>query len=348
MTTSPADQVDLVGALANADTLAAAGSHREAIAALTPTARATHHAQALQRLVQLRHQGFAADHGPQPAFEPPRAEPPPEPGRLPVITPDQLTLAELRSGLARHGCVHVRGLLAPAEVRELAAGIDRSLDAFDAADAAGLDQAPDDEAGWFSQFTPNGGTYRVGGRRRWVRASGAMWTVDSPEMFDRLVQLIDRTGIGPLVTEYFGERPALSANKCTMRRVPLDTNVGWHQDGAFLGAEVRALNLWIALGDCGTTAPGMDVVPRRFDHLAPSGTEGAMFEWSVAPEVVRSEAGDAGIIRPEFRAGDALLFDHLFLHSTAVEPTMTHERHALETWMFAPSAYPEGQIPLLY
>jgi len=47
-------------------------------------------------------------------------------------------------------------------------------------------------------------------------------------------------------------------------------------------------------------------------------------------------------------SGDALLFDHFFLHRTGVAPGMTRERHAIETWFFAPSTYPDGQIPLVY
>ena len=62
-----------------------------------------------------------------------------------------------------------------------------------------------------------------------------------------------------------GERPALSANKCTLRRVPVDTNTNWHQDGAFLGADVRTVNLWLALSDCGDDSPGLEIVPRRLD-----------------------------------------------------------------------------------
>lgn len=325
-----------------------ASPNKAEVRELTELARRTRDPELLRRLVALRHAAFSPPPGPLPGFRTPLASPPPEPGRLPSLSVDQLDLASLRKGLSEHGCVLVRGLISRPQAAELAAGIDRSLQAFDTADAAGLDQAPGDEAGWFSQFTPRPGRYRVGGRRRWVRASGAMWTADSPEMFDRLLQLVEETGVGDLVTAYFGERPALSANKCTMRRVPLDTNVGWHQDGAFLGADVRALNMWLALSDCGRDAPGMDLLPRRLDHLAPSGTEGATFDWSVAPDVVGAEAGDVGIVRPEFAAGDALLFDHLFLHSTAVEETMVRERHALETWFFAPSAYPDGQIPLSY
>lgn len=299
----------------------------------------------LAQMVDIRHRAFRQnDLAEAPPFDPPE---PVDPGLgdLTAVDPAQLDVATLRAGLARNGCVLVRGLIDSERARGLAGGIDRALEAFDRAAEDGVDR---DEDGWYAQFQPQPGAYRTGGRRNWVRASGALWTADSPRMFAALLDLIRDTGVGELVTEYLGERPALSANKCTLRRVPLTTSTGWHQDGAFLGPEVRTLNLWLALGDCGTDAPGMDVVPRRIPQVLESGTEGATFDWSVAPAVVEREAGELGIRRPEFRAGDALLFDHLFLHSTAVEATMSRERHAMETWFFAPSSYPEGQIPIAY
>jgi hypothetical protein len=130
--------------------------------------------------------------------------------------------------------------------------------------------------------------------------------------------------------------------------VPVDTNTDWHQDGAFLGRDVRTLNLWLCLSECGDDAPGLDMVPRRFDEVLATGTEGAFFDWAVAQDVVDAARGDVEIVRPHFAPGDALLFDHLFLHRTAAAPGMTRERHAIETWFFAPSAYPDGQIPLAY
>ena len=126
-----------------------------------------------------------------------------------------------------------------------------------------------------------------------------------------------------------------------------DADTNWHQDGAFLGREVRTLNMWLALSPCGVDAPGLDMVPRRFDEVLPTGTEGALFDWSVSPDLVTEVAGDE-VISPRFEPGDALLFDHLFLHRTGVTPAMSRERHAIECWMFAPSSYPDGQIPLAY
>jgi hypothetical protein len=167
-------------------------------------------------------------------------------------------------------------------------------------------------------------------------------------MLFELLELVDETGIGDLVAAHLGERPALSANKCTLRRVPVDSNTNWHQDGAFLGEEIRTLNLWLALSHCGVDAPGLDIVPRRIDHVLETGTDGAIFDWSVSPNIVDDIAADAPVVRPEFGPGDALLFDQLFLHRTAVSPTMTRERHAIETWFFAPSTYPDGQIPIVF
>ncbi len=65
-------------------------------------------------------------------------------------------------------------------------------------------------------------------------------------------------------------------------------------------------------------------------------------------------------MRPVFEAGDALIFDHLNLHRTAIDPGMEHDRHAIETWLFSPSTYgamttdveegysPRDQIPVVF
>ena len=153
--------------------------------------------------------------------------------------------------------------------------------------------------------------------------SGGLLTADSPRMLFRLLETLEAAGLRDVVHEYLGERPALSANKCTVRRVPVDTNAGWHQDGAFLGPGIRALNVWLALSRCGRDAPGLDLLPRRLDHIVETGTQGAYFDWAVGPDLVAALAQETPIVRPEFEAGDALIFDDLFLHRTAVEPTMT-------------------------
>src|SRR5688572_6732974 len=84
-------------------------------------------------LVRLRHEAFAHLDRPSPAptMEPIVADPP-GPGTLPELEPGDLTVTSLRRGLARNGCVLIRGLVDLARVDQLRQGIDRALAAFDA------------------------------------------------------------------------------------------------------------------------------------------------------------------------------------------------------------------------
>lgn len=334
----------VVDGLTSAAALEAEGRTREAIRALTELNRAESDARIEKELVRLRHLAFDEVVRRAPSAGPPRIEAEPAPhGPLLELRATELDAASLRKGLASHGCVLVRELITPQKADELARGIDRALAAFD----DGLAGAPAaDTTPWYDPFEASAGRYRVGGRRAWMRASGGMWTVDSPHMLFEVLELFDHLGIGELLTEHMGERPALSANKCNLRRVPVTTSTNWHQDGAFLGAEVTSVNVWLGLSHCGTDAPGLDFVPRRFDEILETGTEGAIFDWSVSPDMVA--AVDTPVMRPELGPGDALLFDHFFLHRTGIDPGMTRERYAIESWFFAPSSYPEGQIPIVY
>jgi hypothetical protein len=346
-----------------ADELESRGELRAALELLTRSNREAQHALLVRALVRLRRSGC-------------RWLPPPSPpaGRVPVVA-DQptgnvvevaaadLSLTTFRTGLARSGCVLVRGLVAPERVAELVAGIDTALAVHDAAELG--DEAVD--RGWYDPismpdrvtqsaavavstppdaFRPSVMPERL--RRRFVRESGGLWTTYSPQMLFELFELVDDVGIGRLMTEYLGERPLLSANKCTLRRVPPETvNGGWHQDGAFLGDHVGSFNFWLSLSRCGRDAPGLDIVPRRIDEVLTPG-EGAQFDWSLSDESVARAAGDLPIVRPEFEAGDALLFDHRLVHRTGASDDMVRPRYAIESWFFAPSAYPGGQLPIVY
>ena len=78
---------------------------------------------------------------------------------LPELEAAELTPATLRTGLRRQGCVLVRGLITPDRADALAGGIDRALDAFDAA-VAGASE--DETQPWYVPFAPKPGQYRVG------------------------------------------------------------------------------------------------------------------------------------------------------------------------------------------
>ena len=184
-------------------------------------------------------------------------------------------------------------------------------------------------------------------------------TVESPPALFDLLEVFGEVGIDRLVRDYFGESPAILARKATLRRVAPGKMAGWHQDGAFMGAGIRSLNVWIALTDCGRDAPGLEVVGRRVDVAAADRRLARTPRGGSPHKTPRSFGGD-DIEKPLFAAGDAMLFDHFLVHRTAFDTGMTRDRYAIETWLFAPSTYgamlernddghsPRNQIPILY
>ncbi len=296
------------------------------------------------RLVRMRHEAFAKlerHDGPAPMPEP-------DCGGIewidgvPAVAPDRLSAVTLRAGILEGGCVLVRGLLTPERIERTIAGIDRSFAARDVAQSGGAA-----EPGWYEPLTLGGGAYNLERQRQWVTSAGGVWTADSPRVTFELIELFAEVGLLPVMADYLGERPVASVNKWTLRRVSPGGDGDWHQDGAFLGTDIRAINVWLSLSDCGVDAPGMDLVPRRLDRIVETGTEGARFDWSVSPAVARELLDGSEPVRPAFQAGDVLLFDELFLHQTAQSAEMTRDRYAVETWCFGPSAYPAKQVPLV-
>ncbi len=302
-----------------------------------------------RRLVQLRHAAFDHLDRTSPDELPPlRGEEPaaplPRPDGLPEVAAAELTTQSLRAGILGGGSLLVRGLLSPERAGRLKEGIDRSFEQRDAF----LEGAPAAETTpWFEPFAPRPDyPFDPLQRNRMKPGGHAAWAPDSPRMMFELLDAFADAGLTPLISDYLGERPALSMNKSVLRRVSPSSGTDWHQDGAFLGRGIRTLNVWIALSRCGDGAPGLDVVGRRFDEIVETGTEGATFPWAVSPRKVADVSGGAPA-RPTFEAGDALLFDHFCLHRTAVDPAMSEDRYATETWCFAPSVYPDKTVPLV-
>jgi hypothetical protein len=316
----------------------------ERIAELTEANRSDPDPDRERQLVRLRHEAFA-ELGEE------RPGPIPEPDfdaiswvdGMPAVEPERLSAGALRAGILAGGCLLVRGTVERGTATRLVEGIERSFAARERRDSGGADGDP----GWYEPLAVGGGQYNLARQRQWVTSAGGVWTADSPRMTFELIDAFAEMGLVGAITEYLGERPAASVNKWTLRRVSPGGDADWHQDGAFLGDDIRAMNVWLALTDCGRDAPGMDIVPRRLEGVIETGTEGARFDWSVSPQKVRELLGDEEPLRPAFQAGDVLLFDELFLHQTANGPEMTNDRYAVETWCFGPSSYPEKQVPLV-
>ena len=325
-----------------ARSLCASGRAQEAIELLTAVNRSAPDRALEEELVRLRHLAF--DQLPLGGATGAPIVPAPDGPGLLEREPAELSLELVGADLARHGCVLVRGLLGADQVARLVDGIDRAFDAFD----AGLAGAPvGDTSPWYAPFTPQPGRYRIGGRKRWMRDGGGMWTADSPRMLFELLELFD--GLG-----------AAGAHRVVPRRAP----------GA-VGQQVHP-----AAGACHhqhQLAPGRRLPrrrraePERVDGALPLRHRRARPRHRAPPprprprdrhrgrhvRLVRVAGGRrAGRGRrscdQSSAPGDALLFDHLFLHRTGVAPGMTRERYAIESWFFAPSSYPEGQIPIVF
>ena len=333
-------------ALLSADALAGDGRWREAIALLTDEQRRAPRHQIAHRLVEMRHAAFAHA-AVEPSGGPPVAGPGPTPaGSPPEVTGDELSVDVLARSIRSAGCLLVRGLLPPHRVALLTADIDCAFAAYDLEPPgrAGPDRVP-----WYDPFVPGPGFPPDLGRG-WVREGGGILAVDSPPTLYDLVESMRESGVVAVVSGYLGCDPvSISAKKTTLRIVPPDTNTGWHQDGAFLGADIRAMNVWLALSSCGgdEDAPGLEILPRRLDEIVPTGTAGAIFDWVAAPDRVEHAAQGVPIVRPRFEPGDVLLFDHMFMHRTGAMPGLRRSRHAVEMWFFAPSHYPEAHPPLV-
>lgn len=263
-----------------------------------------------------------------------------ERSHVPEVEVEALDAPLLRAAILEHGCLLVRGLADRERAERMAGEIDH---AFTVREQLGRGEA--DPGGYYDELVPEP-PYAVIGRP-WVADGGGMLAADSPRLLFEMLELFERAGLRDVVGDYLGEPPAVSAEKCTLRRTTADLPKAWHQDGKFLG-DVRALNVWLSLTRSGDVAPGLDVVPRRIEQLAESGAEGSIIDIEVSQALAEELAGDAGISRPLFDPGDALLFDDLFLHQTGSDPSMMKTRYAIESWFFGLSAYPHGYVPIAF
>jgi hypothetical protein len=259
---------------------------------------------------------------------------------LPEVSGDQISPELIRGAILRHGAILVRGLVDPDGATRLGGEIDR---AFAAREVAKISDQPND--GYYEELQPIPPNEPIM-ERGYVEEGGGVLAGDSPKVAFEMAELLKGSNLRDVIGGYLGERPAFSAHKTTLRKADPSVSGAWHQDGKFLG-DVNSINLWIALSHCGDTAPGMDLVPRRLEEIVDAGigTEG-FAKIVVSQEKAEELAGEAGILRPIFEPGDAMFFDHLYLHQTASEPEMPNPRFALESWFFGPSAFPEGYIPL--
>jgi len=261
-------------------------------------------------------------------------------GALPEIGPEELTADVVVGGILHHGAILVRGMLGPDDVDRVGREMDLTFESRLAADEepAGAEEEPP----WWVPFRPVQKTVGQRGKPHLIRV------VDAPRVLADALDTYRRLGLIDLIGDYFGEPPVFTANKSVLRylEVPPAVFTDFHQDGRFMGTDVRALNVWVTLTDCGTDAPSLDLIPRREQDIAPTGNGTSGFDWTIAATEADEMAGDTPVVHLDLRAGDGLLFDHMLVHRSGVRAGMTGMRKAIEWWFFAPSHVPWKYQPL--
>ncbi len=272
---------------------------------------------------------------------------------FPSIDASELNSDVLAGAIRYHGALIVRGFADQKFCERSRANIDKALksaERFYSVRPEKREEMLATKSGqdiWFNLFSQIKG-HSTSFDAFMMSRTGAVWTFLSPKVTHNLTRFFDRTGLRALLKDYFEDEPCLSLNKSVLRRVtPLENPADWHQDGAFMPSDIKSLNLWVALSECGkgTECPGMDFVPKRFENVVETGTNGAYFDWSVSHKSVSEWYKDTPTIRPYFGEGDAIFFDHFNLHATSYDESFTQTRYAIETWFFAQNHNAGNQTP---
>ena len=351
MTTAPEEAPKSIDALERADRLEATGEFRAAAEILEALPRDVRDTSIDVRIVRLRHQAFAElPHGPTPDPEPGGTPPDLWPNVVdaPELPAADLTLETLTSAVYHHGCLIVRGLLPAHGCEAFRADIDEALAAFDDYEMA----RPAKTAPWYVPFDAGNRFRGARSLRHRVPARRAV----APTPHTRLGPSSSTATPSPTrgsstwsATTSTGS-PCSSVNKFVLRRVSGGAEPAWHQDGGYLGISSRALNLWVALSECGadTELMGLDILPGRRRELAEVGTFDAVERRAISPTVASrlAQETERPVVRPLFHPGDAILFDQYFVHRSDIRP-LARDRYAIESWFFSARDYPDHLVPVV-
>lgn len=244
----------------------------------------------------------------------------PMPSPVPDLNPDQQTIVEipakglngevLASALMHHGVLLVRNLYSDQQIERLATVNQQQL------------QIPK------SDYAPLG---------------------CSPHTLFELLSVYEECGLLPTVREYLGPQPLLFGERAKLRLHTAAEDkmaaLPWHQDVNFFGAKSYSLNCWAALTPCGEHNPGMAFVPRRLEERVgwneQDGTAPLDYGRTLSDEELATAIADSEVARPILEPGDALLFDEMTLHQTALKHWSLDRQLVSITWFFRREGFPD-------
>lgn len=318
------------------------GAWDDAIGLLTERNLQKENVEIESRILRNRHKAFLSRENPPSDIAWPRPVDdlfPDETG-IPEVPVSELDTTVIASAIQYHGALLVRGLINAQDCDYVRKAMDAALDAR----ATLKDRLNDAAPPWHRPFRTAVQSPLLLDRVTFQDHDTGL-AADSPRTFFRHLEALKRAGFTDIVKAYFGEGVGISANKSTLRRTPPNAPTGWHQDGVYFGKDIRALNLWTAYSPCGVDAAGLELVSKPLeDIISPDSSD--FFDQAISHDAAK-RISDGRIVRPTFNSGDGILFDHLTLHRTSVDESMSKIRYAIEMWHFAASTYPDNQIPLL-
>jgi len=234
---------------------------------------------------------------------------------IPEIMAGELSAETLASGILHHGALLVRGLYSPGQLERL-----QELSASQEA-ANRLDNSP------------------LG--------------CTAHTLFG-LLEVYRDCGLLDAVRDYLADEPLLFGERTKLRHHRAERDkyaaIPWHQDVNFFGRKSFAVNCWAAVTGIGEGNPGLGIIPKRVDERV-----GWREEDGIAPleygkaisQDTLSGLGTEGLaVYPVLNPGDALLFDEMTVHQTAVRRWELTEQIVTISWFFPASRFPEWGTPL--
>jgi len=334
--------------LGRADAMAAEGRYLAAIDALSEANRGLSSPEIEERLVVLRRQAFSevSDSVGRSSW-PPRFEDPFQGSEGPVeISAEDVSVDAIGGAVQHHGHLLVRGLLSPPAVDRLVHAVDQAS----AAQQAWHEGAPLSETTpWYvPKPTDPLKTPADVAQKGPPSDKNRVYVADSPRAMFEVAEAFRESGIDRMVTGYLGDRPVMTEKKWLLWRMDRRADVfAFHQEASVFNSgddglpngrtpiPLRALNVWIALSQCGRTSPGFQFYPGRMDQVfAPDQLFG------LKPQTLTRVTGGGPAAAPLYEPGDAVLFDEYLLHRTKSDASMRDVRYSLESWMFAPCGHP--------
>lgn len=269
-------------------------------------------------LAQLRYRIGARMCQESPVGEPQAFDTPmdlfPDCSGLPEISAEKLNASTLAAGIHHHGALLVRSLFSEQQVQRLLSH--KRTEAS---------SAPD---------------------------SGLPLGCTPAELFD-LLDIYQQSGLLNVFRTYLSDEPVLFGERAKLRQHQSKRDrsavITWHQDAAFFGTGCQGVNCWAGITACGMDNPGLALIPRRFDELLCwKGDELAPLDYGKRmPEGLIEKLSQGHPAQfPMLQPGDALLFDTMTLHSTAVRPWNITEQIVAISWFFRASAFPDWGTPL--